>query len=153
HNMQIVNGCQTAATLALAQRQGILAPDVRVLIPIYETQDVDLVSRIVLTTNNQNKISSRDLRANEPAQLDMEQAFRIYGYYYERKPRQFDDQLIDISRLFTNEAVAQWYLAMVLKNPADGRSRKYKVWGELHARIFSGDNVEPYIIAALLGNR
>jgi len=99
HNLQIVNGCQTATTLALAQASGILASDVRVLTRIYETTELDLVNRIVLTTNNQNKISGRDLRANDPIQMDMEEGFKIYGYLYERKPRQFDDFRIDISRL------------------------------------------------------
>ena len=149
-NLQIVNGCQTATTLALAQQSKALAPDVRVLTRIYETTNPNLVSRIVLTTNNQNQISSRDLRANDPMQLDMEQGFKIYGYLYERKPRQFDDEHIDVSKLFTNEAVARSYLAVVLKTPSDARARKYKVWGELHANIFSGESVEPYIVSALL---
>lgn len=136
-NLQIVNGCQTATTIALAQKEGKLAQDLRVLTRIYQTQDPALVDRIVLTTNNQNQISSRDLRANDPVQVDMEHAFSIYGYYYERKPRQFDGQAIDLKKLFTNEYVAQAYLAIVLKTPSDGRARKYKVWGESHARIFS----------------
>lgn len=150
-NLQIVNGCQTATTLALAQRGGILAQDVRVLTRIYETTDPNLVSRIVLTTNNQNQIKSRDLWANDPVQIDMEEGFKNYGFLYERKPRQYDDAEIDISRLFTNESVAQWYLAIVLKNPSDARARKYKVWGEFHSKIFCGDSIEPYIIASLLG--
>lgn len=152
-NLQIVNGCQTATTIALAQKSGSLAPDVRVLTRIYQTQDPALVDKIVLTTNNQNQISSRDLRANDPVQLDMERAFEIYKYKYERKPRQFDDAKLDPSRLFTNEYVAQAYLATVLKTPSDARARKYKVWGELHSRIFSGDAVEPYIIASIVATR
>lgn len=152
-NLQIVNGCQTATTLARAQASGNLVPDIRVLTRIYETKDRDLVDRIVLTTNNQNQISSRDLQANDPVQIDMEKAFKIYGYLYERKPRQFDDSQIDVSRLFTNEAVAQSYLAVVLKTPSDGRARKYKVWSELRSKIFSGGSVEPYIIASLLTRR
>jgi hypothetical protein len=149
-NLQIVNGCQTATTLAIAQKSGTLAPDSRVIIRIYETDDSNLVSRIVLTTNNQNQINSRDLRANDPVQLDMENGFSIFGYFYERKPRQYDDESIPADRIFANEAVAQSYLAIVLKTPSDARARKYKVWGELHARIFSGGPIEPYVIAALL---
>jgi hypothetical protein len=151
-NMQIVNGCQTATTLAVAQRDGALAPDVRVMVRIYETSDTDLVDKIVLTTNNQNKISSRDLRANDPVQIDMENGFRIYGLYYERKTRQFDTGQVPIDRIFANESVGQWYLAVVLKNPADARGRKYKVWGEHYNKIFSGQQqIEPYIVASLLG--
>jgi len=69
--MQIVNGCQTATALALAEKAGKLAPDTRVMLRIYETADAQLVDKIVLTTNNQNKISSRDLRSNDKIQIDM----------------------------------------------------------------------------------
>jgi hypothetical protein len=151
-NMQIVNGCQTATTLAVAQQEGTLASDVRVMVRIYETSDTDLVDKIVLTTNNQNQISSRDLRANDPVQLDMENGFHIYGFYYERKTRQFDTRQIPTSSIFANESVGQWYLAVVMKNPADARGRKYKVWKEHYNKIFSGQQrIEPYIIASLLG--
>ena len=152
-NLQIVNGCQTATTIALAQKAGKLASDVRVLTRVYQTQDPKLVDKIVLTTNNQNQISSRDLRANDPVQVDMERAFEIYGYYYERKPRQFDSKAVDIDRLFTNEYVAQAYLAVVMKTPSDARARKYKVWGDLHGKIFSGAAVEPYILATVVAAR
>ena len=153
-NMQIVNGCQTAMSLALADQAGKLARDVRVLMRIYETENADLVSRIVLTTNNQNKITNRDLRANESVHIDLEMAFAAKGFFYERKPKQFDQEGIDVDRLITNESVAQWFLAVVLKNSADARGRKYKVWGEYHGKIFSGKTpVEPYLIAALLGRR
>ncbi len=147
-NMQIVNGCQTATTLAMAEREGKLAPDTRVLLRIYEAADSDLVDKIVLTTNNQNKINSRDLRANDPVQVDMERAFASYGYSYERKPRQYDNQdNIDVQRIIANEIVAQSYLAVVLKKPSDARRRKYKVWGELYETVFSGHMIEPHVIA------
>jgi len=152
-NLQIVNGCQTATTIALAHKSGALASDVRVLTRIYQTQDPAIVDKIVLTTNNQNQISSRDLRANDPVQVDMEAAFSIYGYYYERKPRQFDGKKIDIEKVFTNEYVAQAYLAIVLRTPSDARARKYKVWGESHAKIFAGGAVEPYIMSGIIASR
>jgi hypothetical protein len=66
---------------------------------------------------------------------------------------QFESDVIELSKLFTNEYVAQGYLAIVLKVPSDARARKYKVWGESHAKIFAGDAVEPYIIAAVLASR
>lgn len=147
-NMQIVNGCQTASALAMAQAAGELVPDTRVLLRVYETQDLDLVDKIVLTTNNQNKISTRNLRANDPIQIDMERAFARYGYLYERKPRQFIDQDVDTSRILPNEFVARSYLAVVLKKPSDARGRKYKVWSEYYSRIFGGQAVEPFIVSA-----
>ncbi len=153
-NLQIVNGCQTATTLATAQKDGTLRPEVRVMARIYETPKGGLVDKIVLTTNNQNRISSRDLRANDVVQVDMERAFAIYSLLYERKQRQHDASGEDPEKIVPNEAVGQWYLAVVLKNPADGRGRKYKVWGEFYDKIFAGKQpIEPYVIAVLLGRR
>jgi AIPR protein len=129
-NMQIVNGCQTATTLALAERNGELVQDTRVLLRIYQAPNSDLVDKIVITTNNQNKINSRDLKANDPLQIDMEQAFRNYNYFYERKPHQYDSVIdLDPRRILANEIVAQSYLAIILKRPVDARTHKQKVWG------------------------
>lgn len=148
-NMQIVNGCQTASALALAEKNGKLASDTRVMLRIYEAADAQLVDKIVLTTNNQNKISSRDLRSNDKTQLDMEEAFGRYNFFYERKVNQYGPE-VPADRIVVNEMVAQAYLAIVLKKPSDARRRKYKVWGEMYDRIFSGQVVEPYLISLLL---
>lgn len=134
-NLQIVNGCQTATTLATAQREGKLRPDVLVMTRVYETPKTGLVDKIVLTTNNQNRISSCDLRANDVVQIDMERGFGIYDLLYERKQRQHDSASQDPTKIVPNEAVGQWYLAVVLKNPADGRGRKYKIWGNSTTRF------------------
>ncbi len=150
-NMQIVNGCQTATSLAQAARDKKLMKNVSVLLRIYETSENTLVDKIVLTTNNQNKITSRDLRSNDSVQVDMQRRFERYGLHYERKPRQYDNEAdVDVSRIAPNELVAQSYLAIVMKKPSDARRRKYKVWGELYERIFAANAVEPYIVSYLL---
>ncbi len=153
-NLQIVNGCQTATSIAAAQKLNLLKRDVYVITRIYETKDHELVSRIVLTTNNQNQITSRNLRANDPIQIDMEKAFKILGYYYERKPRQYENEDIDINKVFDNEFVGQAYMGVVLKNPAEARARRYRIWGDMHNKVFSGrDKIEPYIFSTLLSTR
>ena len=151
-NMQIVNGCQTATTLAQAAQDKKLEADVFVLLRIYETTNNTLVDRIVLTTNNQNKISNRDLRANDHVQVEMQERFNKFGLYYERKGRQFDKVPgINASRIAANELVAQSYLGIVLKKPSDARSRKYKIWGDLYDKVFSSNSsIEPYVISFIL---
>jgi hypothetical protein len=149
-NMQIVNGCQTATTIAMVEKEGTLSRDVRVILRVYEIQDSSLVDQIVLTTNNQNRISNRNLRANDQVQIDLENAFNIHGYFYERKPRQYADHSVNTFRILPNELVGQALLAVVLKRPSDGRGRKYKVWGEFYDDIYAGFSVEPYIISTLI---
>ncbi|TWI03265.1 AIPR protein [Flavobacterium tiangeerense] len=150
-NMQIVNGCQTATSLANALKEGHLQPDTRLLLRIYETNDLDLVDKIVLTTNNQNKITGRNLRANDITQLDLEKGFSMFNFSLERKPRQYENTSIPKDNIIPNEDVAVSYLALVLKKPSDARSRKYKVWNEYYDKIFSGtDIIEPYLLSVLI---
>lgn len=151
-NLQIVNGCQTASTLGGAAQSGDLKKDVNVIVRVYETKDENLVGKIVLTTNNQNQITSRNLRANDPMQISMEDAFKIKNYKYERKPRQYANAK-NIDKIYTNEEVGQAFLAGPLKNPADARSRRYKIWAELNKQVFSGAPVEQYILSALVVRR
>ncbi len=149
-NMQIVNGCQTSTSLALAEKEGILQDDVNVILKVFETSDLNLVDKVVLTTNNQNKITNRNLRANDKIQRDLEIAFKIYDYHYERKPRQYFNLSIDSEKIFPNEIVATSYLTIALKRPSDSRSRKYKIWSDYYESIFKTSNVEAFIITYLI---
>jgi len=150
-NLQIVNGCQTATALAHAARDGSLRPDTRVLLKIFETTDPTLASRIVLTTNNQNRISTRDLKANDAVQQDMQRRFESYNLLYEHKVNQYATTTLSGSqRIVSNEDVGQAYLAIALKKPADARRRKYKVWSDNYSDIFSGSGVEPHVICLLI---
>ncbi|MFZ6760717.1 AIPR family protein [Undibacterium sp. Ji50W] len=153
-NMQIVNGCQTASSLARAATKGMLQKDTRVLVKFFQAGNNDLVDRIVLTTNNQNKISGRNLRSNDFVQADLEKGFLIYDLFYERKPRQFDNEPnATKNNVISNDTVATAYLAIVLKRCSDARSRKYKVWGEFYEKIFEGGAVEPYVLSSLIHAR
>ena len=151
NNLQIVNGCQTATALAHAARDGTLRPDTRVLLKIFETTDPTLASRIVLTTNNQNRISTRDLKANDAVQQDMQRSFERYNLLYEHKINQYATTTLAAGqRIVSNEDVGQAYLAIALKKPGDARRRKYKVWTDNYGDIFSGSSVEPHVICLLL---
>ena len=150
-NMQIVNGCQTSTSLALAMKNGKLTPDTKVLLRVYETNNLELVDKIVLTTNNQNKITGRNLRANEKVQFDIEQGFKLYGYYLERKLRQYENAGVPKDKIIPNEEVGIAFLAIILKKPSDARSRKYKVWEEYYDKIFNATNIiESYLLSALI---
>lgn len=147
-NLQIVNGCQTSSSLAIAENEGLLKDDTNVILKIFETSDLGLVDKVVLTTNNQNKITNRNLRANDKIQRDFERAFEIYEYFYERKPRQFQDK--DQQKIIPNELAATAYLAIALKRPSDARSRKYKIWSDYYNSIFKSKHIETFIINYLI---
>ena len=152
-NMQIVNGCQTSMTLAMTAKIGSLQDDVEVLAKVFETTDDGFVSKVVLTTNNQNAISSRDLKANDRIQEDYQLAFqKLYGLLYERKPREFKGlSREEAYTVISNEKVAQAYLAIVKKKPTIARTQKYRIWDdEWYRQIFPEATVGKHVLAYLI---
>lgn len=149
-NLQVVNGCQTTMSLATMAREGRLQDNVEVLVKVFQTTDPGFVGRVVLTTNNQNAISSRDLKANDPIQLDYQRAFdQLYGLLYERKPREFSGLTrAAASAVIGNEKVAQAYQAIVRKKPTMARTQKYRIWdSDNYSLLFPNVTVEKHVLA------
>jgi hypothetical protein len=151
-NVQVVNGCQTAVTLRKAFDDAHLQPDVYLLVRIYETKDPKFVDRITVTTNNQNVIRARDLKANDVYQEDMQRAFfERYGYRYERKVNEFKDLPADQRKLvINNEKLGQAYLAVVMRLLTAARAQKYKVFGEFYEAIFRTPSIDKHMLAYLI---
>ena len=152
-NVQIVNGCQTSMTLQSMYAEGKLRDDVNVLVKAFVTNDPTFVSRIVLTTNNQNAISSRDLWANDRAQQDYQRAFHdFYGYFFERKKNEFKNLTAEeTKKLINNEKVGQAFLAIVKKRPTTARTQKYRIWQQdLYRDVFPDSSVERHLLAYLI---
>ncbi|MFL7024145.1 AIPR family protein [Enterovibrio norvegicus] len=151
-NIQIVNGCQTASTLTAAYEAGALLEGTTVLARIYKANIENLVDDIVVTTNTQNKITPRDLRSNHPEQIDIQNIFSSYDFFYERKPREFDSNDSAISsNTFTNDFVGRAVLSVVHGKSGDARSRKGKIWSEHYKKIFmETQNAETLVLPTVL---
>lgn len=105
-DMQIVNGGQTAATLAAAL--GKLGPDklstamVQVKLSVIRDSSrlLDIVSRISQYANTQNKVNDADLRSNDSFHVAMERHSRTiwapgqkHRWFYERARGGYEDLL------------------------------------------------------------
>jgi len=85
-NPQVVNGLQTAHVLhAFCETERQKGAEAYVLVHITETSDSGLANKIALATNSQQRIGTRDLRANDPLQLKLERELGKRGYRYLRK--------------------------------------------------------------------
>jgi hypothetical protein len=85
-NPQIVNGGQTAVVICSVGgnppsdfKRGSLN------VKIIETSDADLIERVAIGSNTQNRIFGRDLRANDDIQLRLASSLGAHGYFYRRK--------------------------------------------------------------------
>lgn len=148
-NAQIVNGCQTTVTIREAFENKTLGPEVRVLLRVYSTDNPTLVDKITLSTNNQNKITDRDLRANDPVQRDIERIMiEKYGYFYERKNRQHRSFRGEKRKLIVpSPKAAQAYLAVVRGKPSNARGYLAAVWSDFYSEIFSNASVADLLLS------
>jgi AIPR protein len=159
--MQIVNGCQTSMALAhalspkrslrLNQRKS-LQSDVYLLLKVFETRNPNFVHKITLTTNKQNAVSNRDLASNDVRQRDLAKLFEQRGYFYERKPREFNKHKLsrtDKKRIVPNDKVGQAYLAVVQHKPATAMAQQARIWTEFYDQIYSS-RVEELLAAYLI---
>ncbi|WP_461520435.1 AIPR family protein [Porticoccus sp.] len=148
-NAQIVNGCQTTVTVREAYEKKSLRPETRVLLRIYATDNPSLVEKITLSTNNQNKITDRDLRANDPVQRDIEQLMHDkYGYFYERKNKQYRAlKGPNKKKIVHSPKAAQAYLAIVRFKPSNARGYLNAIWSDFYGEIFENASIPDLLVA------
>lgn len=148
-NAQIVNGCQTSVTIREASEKKQLQNNVKVLLRVYSTDNPNLVEKITLTTNNQNRITDRDLRANDPVQRDIENLmFEKFGYFYERKNRQHKHLSPSNKRkVVPSPKAAQAYLAIVRGKPSNARGYLGAIWSDFYKEIFENASVADLLLS------
>ncbi len=148
-NAQIVNGCQTTVTLRDAHEKKVLDSNVKVLLRVYSTDNPSLVEKITLTTNNQNKITDRDLRANDPVQRDIERIMsEKYDHFYERKNKQHKNLKGPAKKkVVPSPKAAQAYLAVVRAKPANARGYLGAIWSDHYGEIFKNASVADLLVA------
>ena len=98
YNPQIINGCQTVVSIFRAYNQldntfklQNFTEQCYVPMRVIQTQDHDLLAEIVTASNNQNKMSPRNLRSNSRVQRVLQRKFDQleHRYFYERKDGEF----------------------------------------------------------------
>ncbi len=140
-NFQIVNGGQTTHALFEAYLENNEKVDnVLVLVRICETKrDYRISEKISETTNSQIPVRTRDLHANDRIQKKLEDEFKSFGYYYERKKNQYINE--SKSRRLDNELLGQIYLAYYLDMPSEAKNKKALVFGDKYDDIFDEDTI------------
>jgi len=135
-NPQIVNGGQTSHALFEAGRaEQARISDVRILVRIIETADQSLTNRVAEATNSQTPIRSRDIRSNDKVQVQLENALRPLGYYYERKNDQHIGEATE--RRIDAVKLGQVILAYVLREPDRAKTASNKIFGEYYDWVFN----------------
>lgn len=140
-NFQIVNGTQTTRCVYEAYKRTGNVDEIKILIKILKANE-ELAEKITESTNSQNPINSRDLRANDEIQRLLDRSLLDRGYYFQRKRNQYIDKPRD--RVIDNLLFAQVYYSFYLEKPHEARNKKSKLFGDdiVYNQIFASD-LEP----------
>jgi hypothetical protein len=138
-NIQIVNGGQTTNSIHTVYKKNELKDSSTILVRVLETQKSELLPKIILSTNSQTKITSRDLRSNDEIQKCLEREIYGYGYYYEARKGKYKDNSDAGNKRVDAEIAAQAYVAAIQQHPADAKNKKALLFGEKYDEIFNNE--------------
>lgn len=148
--MQIVNGCQTAMTLAEAAKQGCDLSEVELLVKIIKTTNQKLKENITESTNSQSVVKLRDFRANDAIQLRLQQEMTQKGYFYIKKRGEGVPPDTALKGPIDMELAAQLILAFRDRKASEAKTKKSLLFSKetegLYEQIFSKGLDPEYIL-------
>ena len=138
---QIVNGCQTAhAIFESAQLHPDRLKGATISVKVIATSDDAFVDRVAEATNSQTPIRGRDLRANDLAQIKIEQSLLSLGLFYERKRNQHSSE--PISKRVDALKAGQVVLAYFNKEPDKAKTQSNEIFGDLFENVFDPRRID-----------
>ena len=135
-NVQIVNGSQTIHALYDAFIEDPEKfEEIDILCRIYQTQNIQLSTKIAEYTNSQNPVKSRDIRSIDFVQQKLEKEFEVMGFYYERKKNQHNNRAK--SQRLDAEKTGQVLMAFYNKLPSEAKNQKRTIFAEKYDEVFN----------------
>ncbi|MBX2829621.1 MAG: AIPR family protein [Rhodospirillales bacterium] len=149
--LSIVNGAQTCSAIFDAMKDYF--PDfggfeeLSVLFRIFETDDPELISKIAVSTNTQNRILSRDLRVNDERQLKLESDLAKLGVTYVRKRGLLASYSVKGGRILDALRAGQLIMSYKLHDPARAKRDSDSIFSEAYEKIFNSATAEQIVEA------
>jgi hypothetical protein len=144
----VVNGCQSL--LSLWRERSSITPQLNLMVKVVETGGrAALADRITYRSNNQNPVNTRDLRANDRVQRDLQNEVTTrYGdeLFYDIRRGQPSD---GAHAVLDNQLAAQMLLATWLGEPW-AAVRKLKLFDQDYHRIFRRATADKLFLAYML---
>ncbi len=155
---QIVNDCQTSNVIF--DNKESLGTSTFIPVKIVVTNDEDVRSAVIISSNSQNRITDEQLWALEDFQKKLEAYFQAFSederLFYERRSRQYDSlSNVEKARIVTPNDLVRAYASMFLNEPhIAGRYYKELIGHISDGSMFGKDHREmPYYTAAFAAYR
>lgn len=154
-NLSIVNGAQTCAALFDAAAHYnfnfTIFKELSIPFRLYFTNDPSLIEQISISTNSQNRVNRRDLKANDEKQKDIAKSMKALGVTYVRKRGAVIEG--DADKVLDAMRAGQIILSYQLREPDKSKRESDHIFGRSYNKIFSAFEPTKMVRGMVLYNR
>jgi hypothetical protein len=135
---EVVNGLQTSYEIFQFFRSQPDKVDTRnVLVRVIVPPDEQVRSKIIRATNSQTPINEVSLRATDPIHFDIEEKFRLYGLFYERRKGEYRELKKPVDQIISIHTLARAVIAILLHQPNNAYATPSRVLKSDYERVFN----------------
>ena len=155
-NYQIINGLQTSRVLQDSKEH--LDANMFVPLKLIITQDENLISKIIRSTNRQTEVKEEDLIAYSDFQKKLEDYFKTFNepekLFYERRSKQYNNSNIDSKLIIDKSTLIKVMGSFYFMKPNLATRYFGALFTEFGKELFKEDHkLLPYYTAALIYNK
>lgn len=151
---EVVNGLQTSYEIfQFFKDQPDKADSRNVLVRVIVPPDEQIRSKIIRATNSQTPINEVSLRATDPIHFDIEEKFRLYSLFYERRKGEYRELKKPVDQIISIHTLARAVIAIFLQQPNNAYATPSRVLKSDYDRIFSESHNRDMFVACMLIHR
>jgi hypothetical protein len=151
---QIVNGLQTSTEIF---KSSVAFDNSRnVLVRVIAAETTASQDKIIKATNSQTSIPVASLHATEKIHRDIEEFFKSYGFFYDRRKNFYKNEGKGPDKIISIPYLAQAVMAIALQRPDSARARPSSLLKQEddYKKVFSEDHpIQLYAACALIMKR
>ncbi|OOG69967.1 AIPR family protein [Flavobacterium sp. A45] len=155
-NYQIINGLQTSRVLSDSKE--FIDDKVFVTLKLIVTEDENLISKIIRSTNRQTEVKEEDLLAYSDFQKKLEDFFKTFSdpdkLFYERRSKQYNGTSTDAKLIIDKSTLIKTMGSFYFLKPQLATRYFGALFNEFGKQLFLDTHkLYPYYTAALIYNR
>ncbi|MFH7014862.1 AIPR family protein [Flavobacterium sp. FlaQc-47] len=155
-NYQIINGLQTSRVLLDSKE--FIDDKIFVTLKLIVTEDENLISKIIRSTNRQTEVKEEDLLAYSDFQKKLEDFFKTFiepdKLFYERRSKQYNGLSIDQKSIIDKSTLIKTMGSFYFLKPQLATRYFGALFNEFGKQLFLDNHkLYPYYTAALIYNK
>ena len=151
---EVVNGLQTSYEIFQFFRSQPDKADARnVLVRVIVPPDEQIRSKIIRATNSQTPINEVSLRATDPIHFDIEEKFRLYGLFYERRKGEYRELKKPVDQIISIQTLARAVMAILLQQPNNAYGTPSRVLKSDYEKVFCDAHNRDMFVASMILQR